>query len=345
MGSFKASVIERIFKKYVARANAAEAILLIDGSKDDQIYQTSQGNFSKDDHFLAASLTKLFISALILKLVDENRLRLEEPLGGYFDRELLEGLHVFEGQDLSAELRVADLLCQTSGLADCYVEGETPLVEQLLAGDFSISIQERIRLTKALGAHFRPAAPGKAFYADINFNLLGLLAESVTEKALAQLLQEKICQPLGLKETYLLEEKSVGVPGVYLEDCLIERPHYLATDASSGLVTTASDLMIFLKAFYQHQLFEEDVLDGFNVSNQLQATWAPIRYGAGFMQLPLRLSGEERGKKAQLLGHTGSTGAFAFYYPHKELYLVGSLQQMARPELVVGLLLELAMKL
>lgn len=33
----------------------------------------------------------------------------------------------------------------------------------------------------------------------------------------------------------------------------------------------------------------------------------------------------------ELVGHSGSTGSFAFYYPNQELFLVGDVNQSASP--------------
>lgn len=47
--------------------------------------------------------------------------------------------------------------------------------------------------------------------------------------------------------------------------------------------------------------------------------------------------------KGNLIGHTGSTGSFAMYYPEKDLYIVGDMNQMANPSLAIRLLMRLAL--
>lgn len=47
--------------------------------------------------------------------------------------------------------------------------------------------------------------------------------------------------------------------------------------------------------------------------------------------------------KGELIGHTGSTGSFAFYYPLKDLFIVGDVNQMANPALPIRLIIKLAM--
>ena len=43
-----------------------------------------------------------------------------------------------------------------------------------------------------------------------------------------------------------------------------------------------------------------------------------------------------------LVGHRGSTGSFAFYYPGKGLFFVGDFNQMKYPALPVGFMIQLA---
>jgi hypothetical protein len=44
-----------------------------------------------------------------------------------------------------------------------------------------------------------------------------------------------------------------------------------------------------------------------------------------------------------LIGHSGSTGSFAFYYPYKDLFFVGDVNQMSNPALPIRLVIKLAM--
>jgi hypothetical protein len=46
--------------------------------------------------------------------------------------------------------------------------------------------------------------------------------------------------------------------------------------------------------------------------------------------------------KGELIGHSGSTGSFAFYYPSKELFFVGDVNQMADPSIPIRLSMQLA---
>ena len=72
---------------------------------------------------------------------------------------------------------------------------------------------------------------------------------------------------------------------------------------------------------------------------------SPIHYGAGYMKISLDGFVTLFMGKGELLGHSGSTGSFAFYYPASDLLFVGDVNQMAKPELPVRLVMQLAMSI
>jgi len=61
------------------------------------------------------------------------------------------------------------------------------------------------------------------------------------------------------------------------------------------------------------------------------------------MQIPLNGLSTLLMGKGELIGYSGSTGSFAFYYPLKELFFVGDINQMAKPSLPIRLSMQLAM--
>ena len=63
------------------------------------------------------------------------------------------------------------------------------------------------------------------------------------------------------------------------------------------------------------------------------------------MQIPMKSIYTLFRGKGELIGHSGSTGSFAFYYPDKDLYFVGDFNQMSDPGFPIRLVMKLAMKL
>ena len=61
------------------------------------------------------------------------------------------------------------------------------------------------------------------------------------------------------------------------------------------------------------------------------------------MQIPLGTLGTLFMGKGELLGHSGSSGSFAFYYPLKDLHFTGDMSQLTKPDAPIRLVMRLAM--
>lgn len=101
--------------------------------------------------------------------------------------------------------------------------------------------------------------------------------------------------------------------------------------------------MIFTKAFFGGKLVNKDNFNSLSSYNKLQAPMGPVYYGGGYMQIPLGGIINLFMGEGELLGHSGSTGSFAFYYPIKDLYIVGDINQMSNAALPIRLIIKLAM--
>ena len=57
----------------------------------------------------------------------------------------------------------------------------------------------------------------------------------------------------------------------------------------------------------------------------------PLEYGLGLMRFKLPRIISPGFKFIELLGHSGLSGAFAFYNPDREVYLTGTVNQINNP--------------
>jgi len=297
-----------------------------------------------DSPLLMASITKMFTTACILALLEQRKLSLDDRITKYFSTSTLEGLHLYQGIDYSFDLTVSDLLFQTSGLPDVYEEGTGSTKKRLLNEDFGYTFSEIVEMHKRIKPHFIPRYEKRAYYADINFDMLGEIMEGIMNLPLSKIYKYFIFEPLGMKNTYLPESQNDYVPSIYYKDKAVHRPKFvMSSRASGGCISTAREMMIFLKAFFGGGLFNISILDELSVCNKLQASMGPINYGSGYMRIPLGGLATLFMGKGELKGHSGSTGSFAFYYPHKDLYITGDLNQMANSALPVRLAMQIAM--
>ena len=157
-----------------------------------------------------ASNTKTFMAAAILRLWEEGRLDLDDPIAGHLPNDFVRMLEA-DGYHLDA-ITIRHLLTHTSGLFD-YASSE--------AFDARIGANVRHRWTRAeqlegamdWGDPY--GKPGEVYgYSDTGYILLGEILERVTELPMGTALRELIgYEELGLTSTWL-EKKEPRPPGV-----------------------------------------------------------------------------------------------------------------------------------
>ncbi|PID63855.1 MAG: hypothetical protein CSB44_00640 [Gammaproteobacteria bacterium] len=335
-----AEAIGKSFKKFTASRQVHEAVLLVEDGGSGFSVNYGYGGKAIDALINLSSVGKLITTACIVVLQEKNKLSLNDLVVSFYDKGYLNGLHVFKGVDYSQRLRVSDLLFQTSGLPDYEAEGG--LMNRALEKDFLVSTDELVEITRSLKPHFAPSGK-RAYYSDLNFHLLGEIVEKTAQMPLEDVFQQFIFKPLGLTKTYLPVNQDL-VPGVFYKDLFLHRPKLIMSLRGGGnVVTTARELMIFLKAFFGGFLFSINAFEQLSRYRKLQMSMGPICYGGGYMQIPLNGIMTLFMGKGELLGHSGSTGSFAFYYPLKDLFFVGDVNQMANPGLPIRLVMKLAM--
>lgn len=259
---------------------------------------------------------------------------------------LIRAIHVYKGTDYSSRIKVANLIDQSSGLADHEADkprGGKSILDELKAGnDHYIETVEAIEIVRGISPKFPPGTDGKAYYSNTNYRLLGVIIEAVTGKSMAENYKEMINDPLGLQHTYLFDwtkprlEETLAT--IYLKDAPANVPKYLSSNISDGgLVSTASECVIFLRAFFEGRLFDKVYLERMMNWNSI---FFPLRYGYGLMNFKLpRFFWPTR--LPEFIGHSGSTGSFAFACPSKSMYLAGTVNQLASPAKPFFLMLSL----
>lgn len=159
-----------------------------------------------------ASVTKTFVAALVLCLVQDRLVELDDPVAVYLPGLLRD----------DARITLRSLLNHTSGLPD-YFEDATFLAAWQADPAREWAAHELVEIAAGLPRH----EPGMFAYANVNYVLVGLIIESVTGRTVADVLRARILEPLGLDATRL--------PGA-------------AAAATGGLTSTADDLARFLAA-------------------------------------------------------------------------------------------------
>jgi CubicO group peptidase (beta-lactamase class C family) len=308
-------------------------------SKNDSIRTYSSGNISDTTQYFIASITKLYTTTVVLKLRSEGKLRLDDRIGKYLSAEVMKDLHIYKGKDYSNEITIRHLLSQTSGLPDYYEDKPKdgkPLLEELLSGkDQLITFEGVIERAKEIPPKFAPR-PDKAHYSDTNWQLLQRIVETITKQTIVDLFQQYIFDPLELKKTYVFLDINDKRPIhlYYKKDPLFIPKAITGFNADGGIVSTSEESIQFLKAFYSGKLFPKDYLAEMQDWNKIVF---PLQYGMGMMRfkLPAIMTG---GNALDIIGHAGSSGAFAFYDKEKDVYIAGTVNQMSERSASVKLM-------
>jgi D-alanyl-D-alanine carboxypeptidase len=293
------------------------------------------GNFESSSPFFIASATKLYVTALFFQFLDKKLLSLEQGLSDFLDKELLDKLHVYKQVDFSSKLTVRHLLAHTSGLPD-YFQGKNTeglsLLDRLSRGeDVSWSPESAVEMSKIMTPHFEPGAPKKAFYSDTNFQLLGLIAEKVSGLSLSDCLEQNIFQPLDFQSTYLYQHSDDTRPKkLYFKKNELDIPKAMVSFwADGGIVSTSQELNHFLHAFFNGFFFPKTFIAQYSIWNSI---FFPMKSGVGFHRFRLPWFFDPFRGIPDLIGHSGLSGTFAFYAPEKDLYVTGTVNQVAHPE-------------
>jgi CubicO group peptidase (beta-lactamase class C family) len=258
-------------------------------------------------------------------------LSLDDPMSKYLPEKIIRGIHVYKGKDYSYEITIRQLLSHSSGIADYYSEkgkdGKSLFDLFLENPDRSWTVDQTIeRARKDLAPNFPPGTGTS--YSDTNFQLLGKIIEAITGKPLEVVYETFFFTPLGLTHTWLVghSKGKTGTPAdVFHKDTNINKVRSNGSYwADGGIVSTAQEMIAFLKALNEGRIIRRDTL---NLMHGWRKWHFPLDYGYGTMRFRLPRGLAAILKVQPLWGHSGSTGSFLFYSEDLDLYMAGTIDQ------------------
>lgn len=223
-----------------------------------------------DSMFWIASQSKPITAAALMLLVDEGKVKLDDPVENYLP-EFRGLMYVAEKDDNhklllkpSHPITVRNILSHTSGM-DFSSALESPTLDAL-------PLSVRVRSYAMTPLLFDPGTGYK--YSNAGINTAARIIEVVTKTSFEKFLDDRLCQPLGMKDTTfwptteqaerIAKSYKAGPGNKGLEETRIGQLHYPLTDKSErfpmpagGLFSTANDIA----RFYQ-MLLNGGQLDG-----------------------------------------------------------------------------------
>ncbi len=241
-----------------------------------------------DSVFEIGSITKQFTATLVMKLVEEGKLRLDQPVCEYMP----------DIPPAWKAITLRLLLAHQSGLKNVNEVDGMSIFDNV---DYA-------KFIKGLSSHPLEFVPGTKYaYRNTGYCFAGHIIERVTGKPYWTYLSEIIFKPLGMSHSQQRDPSSViknRVSGYDLVDGkALNRASYLTDINAAGAITsTILDLIKWNAAIDKNRVVSADSQKLMWTPNNLSDGKA-TRYGLGW------IATEYRG--AKLLTHGGSTSGFS----------------------------------
>jgi len=330
--NFDSAKFQTIINKSIDNKSIFGTVLTVE--KGNERWTGSAGNLAKEQPYFIASTTKLYVTALVLKLKVAGKLSLDDKISKFLSPEIMQKLHYYKNVDYSDSLTISNLLAHTSGLPDYFEDKGTDgksLLQKLQEGDDqSWTFEQTVEMSKRMTPKFAPNTKGKAHYSDTNFQLLGKIIENIYGKNIGTVMQEVIFQPLALKHTYMYVDAADKLPAImYFKNKPLDICKAMTSfGADGGIVSTSEETMVFLKAFFNGYFSPKSYLPELYKWNSVMF---PLEYGIGIMKFQLPAIFTMFRKMPAFVGHSGLSGAFVYYVPEKDVFLSGTVNQINNP--------------
>ncbi len=291
----------------------------------------SFSNDSLGQPFYVGDVGKLFISTVILQLVEEEKIELDDPIDKFFFHFMYDKLFVYDGLAYYGSATVQDLLAHTSGLADYFAgptdDGQTILEEAQHQIDTCWS--PRMLLDFSRNHQRAVGIPGDgASYSNTGYVLLGMIIEKVTGKSLAQNMRERFFFPLGMSDSYLFcQSKPINkknyqpLQRIWLQGFELSQSKSLSVGLSNAnLVSTPEDLLKFNQALWNRNLLRKSSIDLMKhaVNNHRQGVYL----GTGMMEVRLSEVFSIHETMPSLWGHYGIAASHLYYVTDHDAHII-----------------------
>ena len=280
MSGFSAPRLRRLddaLQAYIDRAEVPGLVALV--ARGDAVHVVTAGAqdlatavpMARDTIFRIASMTKLVTAAAVMMLVDEGKLKLDEPVDRLLpelaERRVLRTLasEIDDTVPAGRSITLRDLLTFRCGFGMMMAKPGTypiqkavsdagfapgPTAAQFAPDDWIARFSELPLMTQ----------PGERWHYHTGSDILGVLVARAAGQPFDTFLEARIFAPLGMKDTafhvpadkigrlatsYMIDRES-GKPGVFAsaEDSRWARP-VVFPSGSSGLVSTMDDYLAF----------------------------------------------------------------------------------------------------
>jgi len=155
-------------------------------NKDTLLYKKEMGEFNSKTQVPIASCSKWLTAALVLKIAEEGKIKLDDPVVNYIPE---------FGKYFKSYITIRQCLSHTTGISD----DEVGLLKKLAARRKFETLEEEVN---EIASRKIRANPGKDFwYGGVGLNIVGRVLEVVTKKRFDVLIKTKLLNPLAMRRT------------------------------------------------------------------------------------------------------------------------------------------------
>lgn len=271
--------------------------------------------------FRIGSTTKMFVAALIGRLMEKGQLSYDDTIDKWFP-------------DLPSAntITIKELLNQNSGIKENLFSNPLILIKSVFSDnkhwDAQVVVNKTMRNMKVIAIDQRSFV-----YANNNYLLLGLIAEKAGKDKIANQLETEFFKPLKMRNTYFLpyyKQLPDGLISGY-DEYIPFGPHVIKpsniswstlTFSAGSMASTSKDLLIWLDAIFHNKVLKPETLEAMRLYINARENGRDnniVGYGLGLAQYELN------GYKME--GHPGGGfggECFPFYVPEKDVSIVVS---------------------
>jgi len=261
--------------------------------------------------FRIASVTKAFVAAAVLQLIDHGRLRKTDRLARWYPR--------FPN---AALITVDDLLRMRSGIA-------APNDDEVLAAVYDHPLQAAPTLAQMMASAAKLYRQFKkpnreGVYTDLNYYILGGIVRRVTRRDIGSLITDNLIRKLGLRETSY--PSGVELPGGLhgygwavrtkrFDDKTTFNPPLAG--AAGAMISSVGDLQTYIRVLCRGGLFKTATQRAMLQGQPLAGS--ATRYGEGVISNP------------GICGHSGTINGFntdVYYFEKPDAAVVVNVNRL-----------------
>jgi len=315
-------VVEELLTDDINNNKIPGGVVLV-GNEKGIVYQKAFGiknpltneKYSTDDIFRIASMTKAITSIAVLKLWEDGKINLDDPIEKYIpefkDTKILETFNEkdssYSSKPSTKKITIRQLLTHTSGVGYDFIDGN-PSIKAIFHKkkqsfmkngvmcfcDEDVTIGEAIRNLAEVPLHHEP---GEKFTYSMGLDVLGYMIEIVTGKKLDVFYREEIFDPLDMNDTYFYlpdnkKERLVPVQTKKDDDWVIFEDDRFNENypvegkrkffaGGCGLSSTVEDYYKFLSVFLNNGKYKGKSFIGKQTNDLIFQNQLPESFGFG----------------------------------------------------------------